>query len=42
VYEFVFYGVEHLWCQVDRIGTAEVFPDLYLRHAKPRTRRRSL
>jgi hypothetical protein len=30
VYEFVFDGVEHLWCQVDRCGTAEVFPDLSL------------
>jgi hypothetical protein len=29
-----FDGVDRLWCQVDRFGTAEVFPDLYWGHAE--------
>lgn len=35
VYEFVIYGEEHAWCQVDRFGTAQVFPDIPLGQAKP-------
>jgi hypothetical protein len=36
VYEFVVYGKDHAWCHVDRFGTAQVFPKVYLGTPTPR------